>query len=77
MNVILFLATIFNVGFCQTIYKPFDDQELGFLQEGRITVKSSEITKRLITEKFTPKNGIENDFKTGLHYRSVENILSI
>lgn len=72
MNVILYIATIFNVGFCQNIYKPFDDQELGFLQEGRLHTLVSRIDnfeiqrnheKRYLTEKFTTT---ENILKSGL-----------
>lgn len=72
MNVILYIATIFNVGFCQNIYEPFDDQELGFLQEGRLHTLVSRIDnceiqrnheKRYLTEKFTTT---ENILKWGL-----------
>lgn len=67
MNVILFLATIFNMGFCQIIYEPFDDQELGFLKEGRLHALMSRIDncekqrnheKGYLKEKFTTTENI-------------------
>lgn len=83
MNVILFLATIFNMGFCQIIYEPFDDQELGFLKEGRLHALMSRIDNCKKTAKPRkglfkgkvhnyrkyPKIVIGNDYKIGLHYR--------
>lgn len=72
MNVILFIAANLNMGFCQTIYEAFDDQELGFLKEGRLHALVSRIDnceiqrnheKGYLTEKFTTT---ENMLKSGL-----------
>lgn len=72
MNVVLFLASIFGVGFCQTIYEPVDDQDVGFLQTSRLHALVSRIDnceiqrnheKGYLTEKFT---NTENILKSGL-----------
>lgn len=68
MNVILFLATIFNMGFCQTIYEPFDDHELGFLKEGILhalvsRIDNCEIQRNQEKGYFTTT---ENILKSGL-----------
>lgn len=72
INVVLFLASIFGVCFCQTIYEPVDVQELGFLQESRLYALVSRIDnceiqrnyeKGFLSEKFTTT---ENILKSGL-----------
>lgn len=72
MNVFVFLASIFGVGFCQTIYELVDNQEVGFLQESRLHVLVSRIDnceirrnkeKSYLTEKVT---NTENILKSGL-----------
>lgn len=72
MNVFLFLASIFGVGFCQTIYELVDNQEVGFLQESRLHALVSRIDnceiqrnqeKSYLTEKVT---NTENILKSGL-----------
>lgn len=72
MNVFVFLASIFGVGFCQIIYDRVDDQKIGFLQESRLHALVSRIDnceiqrnheKRYLTEKFTTT---ENILKSGL-----------
>lgn len=86
MNVILFLATIFNMSFCQTIYEPFDDHELGFLKEGRLHALVSRIDnwntakpRKGLFHNYRkyPKIGIRNDYKIGLHYRFVKYIFRL
>lgn len=74
------------MGFCQTLYEPVDDQEVGFLQESRLHALVSRIDnceiqrnqeKSYLTEKVTntvkhPQIGIRKDNKIGFHYRFVE-----
>lgn len=72
INGFFFLASIFGVGFCQTLYEPVDDQEVGFLQESRLhalvsIIDNCEIQrnqeKSYLTEKVT---NTENVLKSGL-----------
>lgn len=60
------------MGFCQTLYEPVDDQEVGFLQESRLHALVSRIDnceiqrnqeKSYLTEKVTHT---ENILKSGL-----------
>lgn len=72
INGFFFLASIFVVGFCQTLYEPVDDQEVGFLQESRLHALVSRIDnceiqrnqeKSYLTEKVI---NTENILKSGL-----------
>lgn len=69
---VLFLASIFGVGFCQIIYEPVDDQKIGFLQESRLhelvsRIDNCEMQRNRdnshLTKKFT---NTENILRSGL-----------